>query len=80
MPTITLTPKNFGKKIGSLYDQVLQSDGVVITIRERRLSTKKDIEDMTLLEYIHSNEYKKDPGESFDSVEDFLADLKQHKN
>lgn len=75
MPTITLTPENFGKKIGSLYDQVLQSNGVVITIRERKPSSKK--EDMTLLEYIHSDEYKNENNKYYSNAEDFLVDLKK---
>lgn len=80
MTTITLTPENFGKKIGFLYDQVLHSNGVVITITERKVSSKNTKENVSLLEYIKSSEYKNDSGETFNNVDDFLADLKQYKN
>ena len=41
---------------------------------------KKDTEEMTLLEYINSNEYKNDEGEVFFTWEDFLTDLQKYKN
>lgn len=30
MPTMTLTPKNFGKKIGEIYDRVIAQDRLTI--------------------------------------------------
>ena len=38
---------------------------------------KKDIGDMTLLEYINSDEYKNETPKLYDNVEDFLSDLKK---
>ena len=40
---------------------------------------KKDIEDMSLLEYINSDEYKNEPN-NYQTPEDFLADLKKMRN
>jgi len=40
---------------------------------------KKDIEDMTLLEYINSDEYKNEEA-VYMTPEEFLSDLQKYKN
>jgi len=38
---------------------------------------KKDIENMSLLEYINSDEYKNDNWKYYDNAKEFLSDLKK---
>lgn len=61
-------------------------ESIVKTIWTRIRYTKdfvfpvnNDIEDMTLLEYINSDEYKNEESINF-TPEEFLSDLKKYKN
>ena len=38
---------------------------------------EKNIDDMSLLEYINSDEYKNEKSHYYDNAEDFLSDLKK---
>jgi len=49
---------------------------VLYTYFQSEEKTEKDIEDMSLLEYINSDEYKNESS-NYQTPEDFLADLKK---
>jgi len=69
MATITIenVPENVIKKYGS---HLRYSSQMVLT-------PEKDIEDMTLLEYLQSEEYKNEKPKHYTDVEEFLSDLKK---
>ena len=69
----TITIENVPENIVKLYGTKFNYNKNIFT------PPKKDIEDMTLLEYINSDEYKNDESICF-TPEEFLADLKKYKN
>ena len=52
---------------------------ILYTYIKSEKKEEKDIEDMSLLEYINSNSYKNEPS-NYQTPEDFLADLKNMRN
>jgi hypothetical protein len=52
---------------------------ILYTYIKSEKKEKKDIEDMSLLEYINSDSYKNDDWKYYNNAEDFLSDLKKWK-
>ena len=67
-------PSNIIKKFGKKIDY-----NVLYTYINDEKKYKKNVENMELLEYINSDEYKNEK-ENYQSPEDFLFDLKNMRN
>lgn len=78
MNSLVLTPANFGKKIGSLYGQVLKSGRVSLTITTPK-ARPAIVPKAPLAKYLDSDEYRNDPGERFESMGALIADLKKRR-
>jgi len=68
--------ENMPTKIINKFGEKIDYNILYTYIREEKKESK-DIEDMTLLEYINSDEYKNDDWKYYDNAEDFLSDLKK---
>jgi hypothetical protein len=55
MNTLTLTPKNFGKKMSTIYDAVVQSGKITLTIQP-----VEEEKEMSLRDYIKSGAVDRD--------------------
>ena len=67
----TITIENVPEKMIKIYGTKIKYSKDIV------FPKKKDIEKMTLLEYINSDEYKNEEPKCYTNVDDFLADLKK---
>jgi len=73
----TLLVENIPTEITKKFWKKINYKVLYTYIKSEDKEEKKDIEDMSLLEYINSDEYKNDNWKYYDNAEEFLADLKK---
>ncbi|MDQ7009279.1 MAG: hypothetical protein Q9M94_03230 [Candidatus Gracilibacteria bacterium] len=60
------------EKLGNKIDY-----NIFVSYIQTEKKEEKNIDDMTLVEYINSDEYKNENSHYYDNAEDFLSDLKK---